>query len=240
MADSKNKSGLATAGMVLGIIAIVGAWIPFLNVVSIILGILALIFSVIALVQKKSLGKAIAGAILGALSVIIAIAMIAAASKAIGDGVKSVSSSSSQSQTSEAKTENTDAKTEFNIGETASFDDKSITVTNIQRNYDTGNQFSQPESGKEFVIVTVDIANNSRTTLDYNTFEFKMQDSNGVQQSESFSALSEGKLNSGSLAKGGKVTGKLAYEVPSGDAGLKLLYQSFSFFDNKTITFNLQ
>ena len=133
-----------------------------------------------------------------------------------------------------------DEKTEFKIGEAAAFDDKSITVTNIERNYDTGNQFAQPESGKEFVIVTVNIVNNGSSALDYNTFEFKMQDSNGVQQSEAFSALSEGKLNSGSLAKGGKVTGKLAYEVPKGDAGLKLLYQNFSFFSNKAITFTLR
>ncbi len=63
--------------------------------------------------------------------------------------------------------------------------------------------------------------------MDYNT-------------SESFIVLSEGKLNSGSLAPGGKVMGKLTYEVPKDDAGLKLLYQSFSFFDNKTVTFNLQ
>lgn len=130
-------------------------------------------------------------------------------------------------------------KTEFKVGETASFDNKTITVTDVKRNYDTGNQFAQPESGKEFVIVTVNIVNNSDSTLDYNTFEFKMQDSDGVQQNEAITALSEGKLNSGSLAKGGKVTGKLAYEVPKGDKGLKLLYQNFSFFDNKAITFNL-
>ena len=133
-----------------------------------------------------------------------------------------------------------DEKTEFKIGEAATFDDKSITVTDIERNYDTGNQFLKPESGKEFVIVTVNIVNNGDSTLDYNTYEFKMQDSNGVQQSEAFSALTEGKLNSGSLAKGGKITGKLAYEVPKGDAGLKLLYQNFSFFSNKAITFTLQ
>lgn len=131
-------------------------------------------------------------------------------------------------------------KTEFAVNEKAVFDNKSITVTEVQRNYDTGNQFSQPESGKEFVIVTVQITNDGDGTLDYNTFNFKLQDSNGVQQSEAFSALSEGKLNSGSLAAGGKVTGKLAYEVPKDDAGLKLLYQDFSFFDNKAITFNLQ
>ena len=33
--------------------------------------------------------------------------------------------------------------------------------------------------------------------------------------------------------------GKMAYEVPKDDAGLKLLYQSFSFFSNKVVTFSL-
>lgn len=154
-------------------------------------------------------------------------------------GNKSDSPTSTTSGNTTAETKTADSKMEFAVGETASFDDKSITITNVQRNYDTGNQFAQPESGKEFVLVTVEIANNSKSSMDYNTFEFKLQDSNGVQLNESFTALSEGKLNSGSLAPGGKVTGKLAYEVPKDDAGLKLLYQSFSFFSNKAVTFSL-
>lgn len=136
--------------------------------------------------------------------------------------------------------QNASEKTVFKIGDTASFDDKSITVTDVKRNYSTGNQFLKPEAGKEFVIVTVQIKNNSQDTLSYNTFDFKMQDSNGVQQSEAFTALTQGKLNSGSLAPGGKISGKLAYEVPKGDNGLKLLYESLSFFDNRTVTFDLK
>ena len=149
--------------------------------------------------------------------------------------IRAVYTGDSNSSTSNSS----ETKTEFKVGDTASFDDKSITVKEVQRNYQTGIQFAQPESSKEFVLVTVEITNNGKTAMDYNTFEFKLQDTNGVQQSESFTALSEGKLNSGSLAPGGRVTGKLAYEVPQGDAGLKLLYQSFSFFDNKAATFNL-
>jgi len=168
---------------------------------------------------------------------IIVIVLIGAGGAA---GNKDNTATNSGSSNNSTGTKKAEEKTEFTVGETATFDDKSLTVTDVQRNYDTGNQFAQPESGKEFVIVTVNIVNNSDKTLDYNTFEFKMQDSNGVQQNEALTALSEGKLNSGSLAKGGKVTGKLAYEVPKDDAGLKLLYQNFSFFDNKAITFNLQ
>lgn len=169
--------------------------------------------------------------------VLVVVVLIGAGGAAGNKNDTTTSTGSSNNSSSEKKAEE---KTEFKVGETASFDNKTITVTDVQRNYDTGNQFAQPESGKEFVIVTVNITNNSDKTLDYNTFEFKMQDSNGVQQNEAFTALSEGKLNSGSLAAGGKVTGKLAYEVPKDDTGLKLLYQNFSFFDNKAITFNLQ
>lgn len=167
--------------------------------------------------------------------VILAIIVSAASGGSENETASNTGSSSSSSLSSKQE-----EKTDFKVGETAAFDDKSITVTNIERNYDTGNPYLKPESGKEFVVVTVDIANNGSSTLDYSTIEFKMQDSNGVQQNEAITALSQGKLNSGSLAKGGKVSGKLAYEVPKDDAGLKLLYQNFSFFDNKAITFNLQ
>lgn len=172
------------------------------------------------------------------LTVILAVVVIGGIAGAMGGNKNNTATNTGNNSSSQGN--KPEEKTEFKVGETATFDDKSITVTDVQRNYDTGNQFAQPESGKEFVIVTVNIVNNSNSSLDYNTFEFKMQDSNGVQQSEAFTAISEGKLNSGSLAKGGKVTGKLAYEVPKDDAGLKLLYQNFSFFDNKAITFNLQ
>lgn len=175
--------------------------------------------------------------ILTGILVFVLIGIIASAANGGGKNSGTISNGTNTSSTQNSKQEE---KTEFKVGETATFDNKSITVTDVQRNYDTGNPYAQPESGKEFVIVTVQINNSSDSTLDYNTYEFKMQDSNGVQQSEAIMALSEGKLNSGSLAKGGKVTGKLAYEVPKGDAGLKLLYQNFSLFNNKAITFNLQ
>lgn len=178
--------------------------------------------------------------ILTGIGVLVLLAIIASAASGSSDSETTTETATNSGSSTSSQDSKQEEKTEFKVGETATFDDKSITVADIQRNYDTGNQFAQPESGKEFVIVTVDIVNNGTSTLDYNPYEFKMQDSNGVQQNESLMALSEGKLNSGSLAKGGKVTGKLAYEVPKGDAGLKLLYQNYSFFSNKAITFNLQ
>ena len=48
-----KKSGLATAGLVLGIIGICLSFIPILNNASFFLGILAVIFGIIPLIKKQ-------------------------------------------------------------------------------------------------------------------------------------------------------------------------------------------
>ena len=63
-----QKNGLAIAGLVCGIIGLVFAWIPIVNFLSWILGGLALIFGIIAVIGKKpKKGAAIASIILGVL-----------------------------------------------------------------------------------------------------------------------------------------------------------------------------
>lgn len=73
--EEKKKSGLATAGMVLGIISICTSFIPFINNLSFLMGILALIFGIISIIKKASTGKCITAIILGILSIIITIAL---------------------------------------------------------------------------------------------------------------------------------------------------------------------
>lgn len=67
----KKGNGLATAGMVLGIIAIVFTIISLLNVVSYVPSALAAVFGFIGVI-KKSGGKAVAALVLGVLSIVIA------------------------------------------------------------------------------------------------------------------------------------------------------------------------
>lgn len=50
--EEKKKSGLATAGMVLGIVGICTSFIPFINNLSFIMAIIAFIFGIISLVKK--------------------------------------------------------------------------------------------------------------------------------------------------------------------------------------------
>jgi hypothetical protein len=62
--------GLGITGMVLGIVAAVFFWIPFLNVA---LAVLALIFGIVGIFLNSGKGMAIAGAVLGGLALIASI-----------------------------------------------------------------------------------------------------------------------------------------------------------------------
>ncbi|MBE6547183.1 MAG: DUF4190 domain-containing protein [Ruminococcaceae bacterium] len=70
-----QKSGLATAALILGIIALCIALIPILNLFFLWFGLLPLIFGIVALVKTESKGKAIAAIVSGVLSFVLAIAV---------------------------------------------------------------------------------------------------------------------------------------------------------------------
>ena len=69
----KRKSGLATAGLVLGIIGICTSFIPIINNISFILALTGTIFGIVALVKKASKGQAIAAIILCILTIVITV-----------------------------------------------------------------------------------------------------------------------------------------------------------------------
>ena len=86
--ENNKKSGLATAGLVLGIIAICTSFIPIINNISFFIGIIAVIFGIISLVKKKGSGKAIAALILGIFAIIITLVIQDSFNKAIDDASK--------------------------------------------------------------------------------------------------------------------------------------------------------
>lgn len=83
----KPKSGLATAGLIIGIIGVCLSFIPFVNNAAFVLGIIALIFGAISLVKKRCLGKAITSIVLGILSIVITLAMQAAMVNAVDEAI---------------------------------------------------------------------------------------------------------------------------------------------------------
>ena len=90
MATQSKKSestGLYTAGLVLGIIGVVFAFIPFCYWIAYILGILALVFGIIGLVKKAEGHKALAATILGAIALVAGIIMNIMAVRAVNEVV---------------------------------------------------------------------------------------------------------------------------------------------------------
>ncbi|HEX2142965.1 MAG TPA: hypothetical protein VHG10_00505, partial [Glycomyces sp.] len=89
----KQGNGFGVTALVLGIIAIAGAWIPVVNVVSMILGALALIFGIVALAVAgkrggKGKGTGATGLVLGILAIAGAIIMNVVVFNAANDYVE--------------------------------------------------------------------------------------------------------------------------------------------------------
>lgn len=128
-------------------------------------------------------------------------------------------------------------QTSFKVGDVIAFDGKQITVTSVDRNYSSGNDYIKPDDGKEFIKVNVLIENKSDDKVSYNSYDWKVQDSDGAIESQNGNAImanSDDRLGSGDLAKDGKKSGSIIFEVPSGDDGLILHYQP-SFWSDRDV-----
>lgn len=174
--------------------------------------------------------------VLTVILVVIVLGAIASASQSGKNDAKVVNDTTTVQPGEESKTPE---KTTFKVDEVISFNDKEVTVSGVERNWDSGNQFIKPDSGNEYIKVQVTIKNNSSNQISYNTFDWKIKDSEGVIKDVDAMAFGvDGGLNSGELAGNGKVSGFLVFQVPNGDKGLVLQY-SPSFWTDKKLEINL-
>jgi hypothetical protein len=121
------------------------------------------------------------------------------------------------------------------VGETVELDDQTLTVAEVQRNYNPQNRFQKTEQGNEFLRVWVMLTNTSDRPFNYGQFDFEVQDSNGVQKRAEYISELPYNLDSGDLAPGGNVEGNLVFEVPRNDNNLRLVYTS-NMFSGQTVT----
>ncbi|MGO4105039.1 MmpS family transport accessory protein [Leifsonia sp. YAF41] len=84
----KTGNGLGVAALIIGIIALVGAFIPFLNYGTGFIAFIGLVLGIIGLVRKgKKKGVAIAGTIISGLALILSIVMAMVYTAAFAAGV---------------------------------------------------------------------------------------------------------------------------------------------------------
>lgn len=126
-----------------------------------------------------------------------------------------------------------EADDNFYIGETIDYKGYKVTVVGVDKS--AGSEYDKPKAGKEYVIVSVEIQNDSKEKQSYNLFDYSMQNSNGEIESISFTIVNtDTALSSGDLAPGGKTSGTLAFEQPIDDANLILNYKA-SFWSDKDV-----
>ena len=176
--------------------------------------------------------------ILTGIIVFFAIIFILGAMGGSNTSLTNDSSSNTQTQTTSSATNTPTTAVQKDItpkvGDITKLGDREFVVNSVRRsgafNYNT------PKAGKEYVIVNVTIRNLGKDEISYNPYDFKVQDANGAQESETYASLDDS-LNSGTLAPGGKVTGSMSFEVPVGDQA-KLIFQP-SFWSSQRVVVDL-
>lgn len=124
-------------------------------------------------------------------------------------------------------------KTSFKVGETATVENVNYTLTKVKTS--KGSDFDKPASGKEYVIVTIKIENNSEETVSFNYLDWKMENSEGQLDEPAFTIEdTDTNLGSGDLKAGGSKTGTIVFEEPKGDEGLKLHYYGNIFSSDES------
>lgn len=121
-------------------------------------------------------------------------------------------------------------QTQFAQNEKVEFDGARYSVQFMRKS--SGGQWNTPDAGNEYVIVGLRIENISDKNKSYNPFDWKMQNSQGVEDSQTFYTTGTmTDLNSGELVPGGSVEGIIVFEQPIDDTGLQLNYYSSMFND---------
>lgn len=135
-----------------------------------------------------------------------------------------------------SKEDKKEEKTEFNVGEVATFKEVEYTVVAVERHQGT-NQFSKPKEGKEFVTVHIKIENKSKEKISYNPIDWKMVNSNGQEEGYSVTGGMDTQIHHRDLTAAGKIEGTITYEQTIGDTGLKLNYYETMFSDKAVCSF---
>lgn len=200
-----SVSGLAIAGLVLGIIALVSSIIPIVNNVSFFMGIIGLVLSIVGLAginKGKHSGKgiAIAGIVLGIVSVVAVLLMQAACASVLNKASNTSTSGTSAAAGSSAAASTASASSQASSSEYA----VTIEDATVQEDY----------KGNPALVVTYSWQNNSNDTCSFASALMGTCFQNGVQLD---TAIVTGDINSeGYLAQvkpGSGTTVQIAYSL---------------------------
>lgn len=236
--QAPSTSGLAIAGLVLGILALITSFMPIVNNGSFVIGIIGLVLAIVGHSQtrkgaKTGSGLAIAGIVLNIAAIAVTLAVQAACSAAL-DSITSGPTGTVASEPASVETESGagQAQTDTSnlaVGQTVDLSDGlSVTVNSVETglvNFD----------GSTVTGITVTYVNNGKSGASFNMLDWKAEDASGAQRTMTYYSNSENDLNSGTLSAGGSVTGNLYFDEPV----VKVYYYSSILSSSSDIAWNI-
>lgn len=151
------------------------------------------------------------------------------------------SSAANSSQTSSSQASSSESSKEvtkdFKVGETATFQKVDFNISNVQFT-DGDPDVDTPDDGKQYVVATITITNNSDESYDYTPADFQLDDNGNQTDFDDVVSTVNNDLDSGSLKPGASVTGTLVGQANPNDK-LKATYSGSVFSDDENFNFQL-
>lgn len=166
----------------------------------------------------------------------VVLIIIGAISSAGSGNPEKVGSNETSSNTSQTEPEKGKTKV-FKIGDSVNLDGKTVTVNEVKP-YTSKNQFLVPEPGNKFVALDITLRNDSDEAYNYNVLEFKLQDNQDYSYTNAVADI-EPYLATGAIQQGQSARGFIAYEIPSENEPVKLIYTP-SFWGTSQIIVELE
>lgn len=217
------KNGLGTTSLVMGIVSIVFAWVPFVGFATYATSILGIITGVLGGGRVRrgvatNGGAAMGGlitSIIGLLSVILATVVYSSLMYAVASSDVSDAPTTQPSQAGKAKPgEDKPAKAAAGIGDTVKDGDFAFTITNVKTASNIGGEFGEDAQGK-FVIVNVTVKNHGDSAETFDASNQKVYD---TKSREFTTAEAQMYLESDAFLQqinpGNSVKGKLVFDMP--------------------------
>lgn len=208
----QKKSGLGIASLVLGIVAIVGSWIPILNNISFLLAIIGLILGIVGIfsIRKGKVGGkglTIAAIVINVIAIVIVVCTQWVFGKALDEATKDLNAGSTVVATSEKADAGDSKKTDKNADNSKLAVGNAVTLDNgLQVSVDSKTEKTD-QAGNKYLLVTVSYKNTGSEPVDYASYDWKQTSSSGNMEDPEIAILDEEPLSDGTLKPGGTVSG---------------------------------
>lgn len=218
--EKPHHSGLAIAGLVVGVIALLTSLMPIINNVSFFVALVGAALAIAGLVgcmrgKRAGKGLAIAAVAVNVLAVVAVLAsqsmygaaiddamngpqVVDTAEDASGDGAKDDAQKDEGDKSQESQALAVGAQAKLENGLVVSVDE----VTPGLTNYD----------GSAVTCVRVTYTNEGTEAVSFNTYDWKGENASGVRSDTTYFGDASEPLSYGDLAAGGTVTGNLYFD----------------------------